>query len=197
MEEEISLLRGLDGILEVSTISDYMFPGLTYLEEQYGTNLQIPVINLGMSQVLKRDIVYAVLKDLSFRKPLQPTVYLVEEVSGDCSKEETFVRIDEKCYRILGEEVLDENANYEEDHISISETFVHFPKRRTNSSIPSYFILPPIGFPELEQKKDEFGIDDIVSASPNPHSDQFIRDMGNFSRNSDYGTILIGFNLSF
>jgi len=187
MEGIESLLKGIEGVIDVSIISKDHYSEILGKEEQYEEPNNL-VVNLGVRQVLRRNDVYALLKDNSFRGPNSPTVFLVEEADNDYNG--NTITIDGKVYGILGEEIFDPYIDTDEETFPISETFVMSSRRRIHPSVPSYFILPPIGFLELEQKKR------ILSASPSTLSDDFIRDICNFSGNSDYGTLLIGFDSS-
>ena len=188
-------LESLGGVLEVKSIPESHCSTINGLEGQYESSGIMPVKNEGMRHVLGRDKAYAILKDASFREPPHPTVYLVEEAGNayddNPEKEENFLVIDQKRYRILGEEILGRNISPQD----FSGAFEYHLDRRTDPGTPSYFILPPVPFLELEDKKDALEIEDIISASPSTLSDDFIREVSGFSKNKDYATILVGFNL--
>jgi hypothetical protein len=96
---------------------------------------------------------------------------------------------------VLGEEVV-RGRSYSEPIIPLSDSFVIFPERRRGPHVPCIFILPPLPFPELEGKAANLGISEIISVSPSPAVDTFIRESFRFPLTSSLGTLLVGVNLS-
>jgi hypothetical protein len=146
-------------------------------------------------EVRERDKALALLKDNHFREPPGPTVYLVEE-AGEPSTAvgANLLEVGERRFRILGEEVLASRQPYREKTLFLADSFVLFPERRTVPRIPSFFLMPPLGFPELEQRQEELGIRRIISVSPSALSDQLLRDACAFSPDSALATLLVGFD---
>ena len=60
--------------------------------------------------------------------------------------------------------------------------------------MPCTFILPPIPFPELETRRGDLAIADIVSVSPSLAVDMHLREVCGFPKTNDLATLLIGFN---
>jgi hypothetical protein len=73
--------------------------------------------------------------------------------------------------------------------------FVLFPERRLGRRhVPAFLVIPPIPFPELEEVKDVFGIDSIMSVSPSTRADEYLRGAYGFSMLPSYATILVGWD---
>jgi hypothetical protein len=119
---------------------------------------------------------------------------MVEELKVGSAPEDQILAVEDKTFRILGEEVLPGCSKLPEDARPIGDGFVFFPQRRTNPKIPSYFLIPPIEFRELEELRDRLSIKDIVSVSPSTLTDQHIRSTLGFPPDKEYATILIGFD---
>jgi hypothetical protein len=98
------------------------------------------------------------------------------------------------AYLVLGEEIVEPEKQYDEEVMRISQDFVIFPQRRKDPSKPSLFLLPPVGFPELEIRKESLGIERIVSASPSSPTDELLRKTLHLSASSSLATLLLGFD---
>ena len=190
-----NLLSSLSGVIEVKRITKSAYDKITEIESLFENSAILPVKNFGTKLAFKRDFAYVILKNEGFRGPLEPTLYLVEEVINN-NDGRFIINIENKKYRIIGEEILDRDISYEEKISAIEDSFVFFPDRRTDKEIPSYFILPPTSFPELEKKKHLFGIEDIIAASPSIASDEFLKTAYGFPKSNTYATLLVGFNSS-
>ena len=79
-----------------------------------------------------------------------------------------------------GEEVLASRSPYTEKIIPLGDSFVIFPDRRSGNKIPSYFLVPPLGFPELEAISDRLGISGVLSISPSAQADDCLREACGF-----------------
>ncbi len=192
-DKAVSLLLNLQGVVNVVSLSSVDRSVILNLEENYESAQIVRLVNSGVRSVLKRDTVFAVLKDASFRNPPAPTVLMVEEILEDDDIKDNLEVLDGKVYRIVGEEIFRNGMPKDEEHISISSGFVLYNGRRANrENIPSFFLMPSIAFPELEAVKEELHIDGIVSASPSTSSDDYIREKYNLSRDNQLATILIG-----
>jgi len=190
----VPIVSGLKGVLSTALLKDEDRNVILGLESDYEKAQSIKLVNSGVRSVLARGNVLAVLKDSSFRIPPFPTVLLVEEIIDD-DESDHVCNLDGKNYRIVGEELFDDES-IEEEHVHISSGFVLYPGRREGrSSIPSYFLMPSIGFQELEELKDALLIDNIISASPSSLSDDYIRNTYRFPLNNQLATILIGFDI--
>ncbi len=196
MEKILSVLSSLKGVVNVVVLPENDKSAISEMEERYENNQGLKLVNSGVRSVLARDTVIAVLKDTTFRPPVSPTVLLVEEIQREDEADEYTAVLDGKPYRIIGEEIFGGNVPSGEEHILLSSGFVMYPERRKGrSSVPSYFLMPSIVFPELEERKELFGIDNIVSASPSSFSDDYIRKAHNLSLDNRLATILVGFDV--
>ena len=191
----LHFLSSLPGVIDSAEILRKDVSVLTEIEEASGLGPLVTVKNLGVQVVLERDRLAVILKDSSFRPPPCPTIYLVEESKGSNLPPVESLHISGASYRIIGEEVMGTGRDYAEKHMFIDDGLVLFPERRENKRVPAFFILPPIPFPELENEKSSFAIENIVSVSPSTQGDEFLRSSCNFSKAPEYATILIGWNL--
>jgi len=191
----VRCLENLTGVMRCRLLPDSLSAEILEAERRYGSSSFFPVNNAGLQMVFQRQRVLALLKDGTFRPPRVPTVLMVEVMDNHCASGPDVVSLGEKFYRIIGKELLGEHKEAGEEVLPISETFVIYPGRRGEASRPALFLLPPVPFPELEEKGEELGIHRIVSASPCSLSDAVIRDRLSFSRDRRFATLLIGFDL--
>jgi hypothetical protein len=200
MKEEVllpilRLLTGLRGIVDVHPVGREVLDRVVEQEVQYENGAFLPLKNLGVRQVREREVVFALLKDRLFRQPPAPTVYLVEEaVEPLPAGEPPLLEVGEHRFRILGEEVLASRKPYREKTLFLADSFVLFPERRAVPRIPSYFLMPPLGFPELEQRQEQLGIQRIISISPSALSDIILREVCSFRPDTALATLLVGFD---
>jgi hypothetical protein len=189
------LIAGLHGIVGVSPVGPEVLDRVVAQEERYEKGNFIPLSNLGVREVRERDDALALLKDNHFREPPGPTVYLVEEaVETNTAAGAQLLEVGERRFRILGEEVLASRQPYREKILFLADSFVLFPERRSASRVPSFFVMPPLGFPELERQQGELGIHHIISVSPSALSDQLLREACAFSPDTNLATLLVGFD---
>ncbi len=194
LREVESVVERLPGVVAVRLLDDELRRRAREIEREYETSSALPVRNLGVHAAVSRDSTLAVLKDSTFRQPGTPSVYMVEE---DGVPEEGFsLHVAGKSYRIIGEEVTASPARPAERSIPLSESFVLYPERRSGGSVPCYFVLPPLGFPELEARAAELGISRIVSISPSVAVDEFVRGALGLPATNTLATILVGFDHS-
>ena len=188
------LLESLKGVVRVADVSDECREviGKTEARSEHGSFL--PIYNLGIRTILQKDEVRVILKDGSFRPPPKPTVYLVEEVQENEPPGDQRLVVEGKAFRILGEEILPHYTNMPANARRIGDGFAFFPDRRNNPKIPSYFLIPPIAFQELDELRDELHVKNIWSVSPSALTDQYIRNELSFPQDDAYATILIGFD---
>jgi len=189
-----SLLQNLTGVLRAEPLSDKVRQQIGDMESDYERTAFLPISNLGMKTVLSRNEVWVMLKDTRFRPPPRPTVYMVEELGDNEVPQDQVLAVEGKSYRILGEEVLPDSSSVSDDARPIGDGFVFYPRRRKNPKIPSYFLIPPIEFKELEGMREQLGIDNVVSVSPSSFTDQHIRVELGYPLDDAYATILIGFD---
>ena len=197
-------MSSLPGIIDSAYVRPEDIPGIKAADAFNKKEHLVPLKNLGIQTVVERDTICVILKDSSFRPPPFPTIYMVEEQLQDAEGEaqcetlspKMLLQVAGRKYRIVGEEVLDKKKGYSENHMFFESDFVLFPDRRKNrQNVPAFFLLPPIPFPELEKEKDKLSIANIMSISPSTQGDEFLRSAYNFSKNPEYATILIGWDL--
>ncbi len=189
------VLAGLSGIVGVCPVGPEVMDCIVAQEARYEKGNFIPLSNLGVREVRERDAALALLKDDRFREPPGPTVYLVEEASESyASAGAHLLEVGERRFRILGEEVLASRQPYREKTLFLADSFVLFPERRAAPRVPSYFLMPPLGFPELEQRKEELRIRRVISVSPSTLSDQLLREACAFAPDTALATLLVGFD---
>ena len=195
MKEIKTLLLEMKGVKEVAQIDLKNREKIIDLENNYEKNGVIGLYNSGIRIVLQCDIVFAILKDTSFRPPPGPTVFMVEDQNNGNDKTDHIFKINNKKYRIIGEELIAKNPPEDEEYMYISDDFILYPERRQGrTKKPAYFLIPPIGFFELEMVKDKHKISNIISVSPSTMADDYIRELCAFSPREDYATILVGFD---
>lgn len=191
------LLSELAGVISVSQIAASSRDKIRKLENDNENGGIIGLRNLGIQKVMECNTVYAILKDTSFRPPPGPTVYMVEDSQpGDNEKKDYILKIDNNNYRIVGEELIGNKPQDDEPTMFISDDFVLYPERRKGrTNRPAFFIIPPIGFSELERVKEAYRISNIISISPSTMADDYIRKTCSFSLKENLATILIGFDM--
>lgn len=191
----LDLLSSLPGVIDVAALARNDVPLIRQREESNQERQFIPLRNAGILEVLKRDSLCVILKDASFRLPPCPTIYMVEEAENEEPPEDKRLEIAGCRFYIVGEEVLDKKREYAEEHVFFQRDFVLFPgRRKRRHHIPALLMIPPIPFPELEEKKQQFAIDNIMSVSPSTQSDDYLRTAYRMPNLPEYATILIGWD---
>jgi len=189
------LVAGLKGIAGVCPVGPEVLDRVVAQEARYEKGSFMPLRNMGVREVRSRDAALALLKDNHFREPPGPTVYLVEEAGkGQALDEAHLLEVGERRFRILGEEVLAGRQPYREKTLFLADSFVLFPERRAAPRVPSFFLMPPLGFPELAQRQVELGIRRVTSVSPSALSDQLLREACDFPPDTSLATLLVGFD---
>ena len=192
-------LAGLPGIVAARVVERGVLDKVIGEESSYERSAFLPLINAGVREVAARDAAVALVKDRRFREPPGPTVYLVERVeagpqaavqppAGQC------LDVGGQRYRILGEEVLEGRQPYAEKTLSLAGSFVLFPERRASPRTPSFFLMPPLGFAELEERQAELGVRNVISISPSSLSDRLLREACAFPPETSLATLLVGFD---
>jgi len=196
MKEITDLLQNIEGVIKTSPIKTECRKKILKLEEDYEKSSVIGLQNIGIRLIMNCDSVIAILKNSSFRPPPDSTVFLVEEMKENDEKE-YILSIEGSSYRIIGEELINKKPPVDEDYMFISDDFVIYPDRRKNrAGNPAFFLIPPLGFMELESIRDSLKIRNIMSVSPSTMSDTYIREQYGFTPDTKLATILIGFNKS-
>jgi hypothetical protein len=201
VERAQELLADLPGIVAARRVGRDVLRAVATEERSYETGGVLPVRNVGIDTALQRGVVFAVLKDRSFRPPPAPTVYLVEELeevrpggAGSVVPPEQTLEAGGRRYRILGEEVLPGHGPYTERTVDLAGTFVMVPGRRGNPKKPSYFLVPALGFAELEAAQQRLGIRRVFSISPSARTDALLRERCGFPQDPELATLLVGFD---
>ncbi len=187
------ILRGLAGVRAVRRLDGEARAKLLRVESEYEGSSAIPIRNLGVACAAGREETLIVLKDARFRPPATPTVYMVEELDGAVPGPHELC-IEQRRYRVIGEEIIGDPSQYGGEAIFLADTFAMFPERRTGRQVPCLFILPPLPFPELDARGVELGIVDVVSISPSIAVDDYLRETYGFPQTNDLATLLVGFN---
>jgi len=200
------LLAGLPGIVGAKLVSRDVLERVAAEEGRYEKSAFLPLKNEGVRQVMERQAAVAVLKNHRFREPPAPTVYLVERVSeeapaegagpGAAARAGQVLEADGERYRVLGEEVLASRRPYAEKTLFLADSFVLFPERRASPARPSFFLIPPLGFPELERRQEELGVCRVISISPSSQSDLILREACGFPVDTSLATLLVAFDLT-
>ncbi len=196
MEERIlNYIDSLPGVVDTAVVHREDIPGFLAAENKNLSGQLITVRNLGVEVAAAREELVVLLKDKTFRPPPCPTLLLVEDAESPGAPPEEYIEVSGSVYHIIGEEVMNNETDYDEKHLFLDGGFVLFTERREKRQpVPAFFILPPIAFHELDEKKDSFPIMNIVSVSPSSHGDEYLRSTYNFSKAREYATILVGWD---
>ena len=195
MREIKKLLSELKGVIDVAQINFRHREKIIELENNYEKGGVIGLQNPGIRMVLQCEIVIAILKDTSFRLPSGPTVFMVENCTSDDTKANNILIINNIKYNIIGEELINKKPPEDEEYMFISDDFILYPERRKGRvKNPAYFLIPPLGFAELESVKVTYKIKNIISVSPSTMADDYIREICTFLPDNNLATILIGFD---
>jgi len=172
----IKRLSEMKGTVHAFRLDDNCREKILEIEKNIKAAMLIPCINMGVEECLKRQYVFAIIKNKDFRPPPEPTVVLYSDDGT-----------------ILGEEILpykkkqflEENK---EEIIWLSEEFVMYPERKGRAM--EFFVMPPVSFPEIS----EMGMKNVVSCSPSAPSDMMLREMHGYKDDPKLASILIGFD---
>lgn len=189
LQEVLDTLNPLRGVQSVGVLNDEVRKKILEIEMEKTGEL-IPVINYGVHECLNREFTVAIIKTASFRPPPTATVQLVDGQGN-----------------IIGEEIVnaDQKRKYSDDEHStfVTPDFVltQDPKlleynlkadRLEKNRAKQAFVLPPVQFIEVEELEDTC---DVVSSSPDPLADLFIKQYFNFEDDAKLASILVGFNV--
>ena len=185
----VKILSDLPGVVSAAALTDAQKERAVELESRHDASSVIPIRNVGVALVARRDACFVLLKDGGFRPPSIPTVYLVEK--GAAEGADNAMTVEGQRYAVVGEEVVPSHTPYGEPTIPLDDSFVIFPKRRSGPGVPCSFILPPIAFPELEHRAETLGIRDIISISPSLAADTWLREAFGFPPTNRLATLLV------
>lgn len=175
-DDIIKRLSEMKGTVHVFRLDDNCRDKILEIEKDIKAAMLIPCINMGVEECLKRQHVFAIIKNRAFRPPPEATVVLYSDDGT-----------------VLGEEILpykkkqflEENK---EEIIWLSEEFVLYPERKGKAM--EFFVMPPVSFPEIT----EIGMTNVVSCSPSAPSDMMLRKNHGFEDDPKLASILIGFD---
>ncbi|ABC56600.1 MULTISPECIES: hypothetical protein [Methanosphaera] len=189
LQEVIDTINPLRGVLDVGVLTDEVRKNVLKIEMDKAGEL-IPVINMGVNECLNRDYTVAIIKNASFRPPPTATVQLVDNKGN-----------------LLGEEIVSNNQKkkYKEDEKAkfINPDFVLLKDQKDieedlktenleKNPTKQAFLLPPVQFIEVEELEDTC---DVVSSSPDPLADLYLKEVFNFEDDPKLASILVGFNI--
>ena len=194
MDEVARTLSGLSGIVGVKPVQRADMEQVVALENRYERSSLVPTKSLGVRIAAARGAAIGIIKDSRFRKAPQPTVYMVEESAGSDAPPDHILLVEGKRYLIVGEEGFASRLPYSEGTISMGDSFVIFPNR-VSSGVPAFLMVPPLRFPELEANADQLGIRGVLSVSPSPPADSYLREICGFPADPSMATLLVAFNL--
>jgi len=179
----------LRGVLNVGVLNDEVRKNIMQIEMEKTGEL-IPVINLGVKECLERDFTVAIIKNASFRPPPTATVQFVDNEGN-----------------ILGEEIVSsqQKKKYQNDESAqfINPDFVLLKNQKDieedlkaenieKKGVKQAFLLPPVQFIEVEELEDTC---DVVSSSPDPYADLYLKKYFDFEDDPKLASILVGFNV--
>jgi len=174
----LSILRGLRGVREAFFLDDDIKLRVMREEMTVRASGNVPVVNEGFNQALRRDRVVCIVKDPRFRLPPSATIEL--RSSGGL---------------LMGTEVFPETADRYKDMdniIWLSDGFVVFTDKLPGPDEKQLFVMPPVAFPELNESN---GCYDVISCSPAPTCDTMIREWHGMEDDGRLASILVAFNL--
>ena len=189
LQEVLDTIEPLRGVLNVGVLNDEVRANILKIEMEKTGEL-IPVINLGVKECLERDYTVAIIKNASFRPPPTATVQSVDNHGN-----------------LLGEEIVnvDQKKKYENDEKAqfIHPDFVLLKNQQElqndlkqeniqETAKKQAFVLPPVQFIEVEELEDTC---DVVSSSPDPLADLYLKQYFNFEDDPKLASILVGFNV--
>ena len=189
LQEVIDTINPLRGVLDVGVLTDEVRKNVLKIEMDKAGEL-IPVINMGVNECLNRDYTVAIIKNASFRPPPTATVQLVDNkwnLLGEeivSNKQKKKYKEDEKAKFINPDFVLLKDQKDIEEDLK-TENLEKNPTKQA-------FVLPPVQFIEVEELEDTC---DVVSSSPDPLADLYLKEVFNFEDDPKLASILVGFNI--
>ena len=178
-EKVLSVLRSINGVVRAGIVGHDLRDKLLHEEERYASLGPIAIDNVGVREAVKRERLYAIIKDMRFRPPPTPTVILRNK-EGE----------------ILGEEIIpgaDRLGHPDERTINLGKDFVIYSERAKGRGRDSSFVLPEVPFPEIERL--EFS-KNVVSASPSTLGDIELKKSLGVADDPKFASILVAFDLA-
>lgn len=175
IDEALTIIKGMRGTRVVFPLNKKDIAEILEAERGVKSQMGTKVFNVGLEETMQRDHVICIIKDVTFRPPPEPTVFMLDDDG-----------------MILGTEVLPgEHRRYKEmeNVMFLCQDFVVFTDKKQKSR--EHWMMPPVSFPELTTIK---GVSDVVSCSPSPPSDIVIKTNYNLEDDPKLASILVGFN---
>jgi hypothetical protein len=175
IDEVVDYVSKMEGSRHVFPLMAEAKETLIKIEESVKASFGINCCNKGVMQCLARQNIVVIIKDSRFRPPPEPTVLLVADED-----------------MIIGMEIFPhQKAQYldREDVIFLSEEFILFPNLRPKSR--ECFVMPPVSFPEVEKMP---GTKNVVSCSPSPPGDMYVRSLHGLPDDPKLASILLGYD---
>jgi len=167
-DEVIRRIRGLIGVRSAAFLDE---PDRERLRSQSTPDA---AENRGVSEVLSRERVLCLFKDVTFRPPPEPTLLLVDDAGN-----------------VLGRELVGGESPPAGRRVAhLGKDFVLYPGTRPRGAYR--FLLPPVRFPELEAVP---GLVHVVSASPDTPQDDYLRSRQEVPSGKEYASILVGYDV--
>ncbi len=189
LQEVLDTLKPLKGILDVGVLNEDVKKNVLQIEAERTGDL-IPVINLGVKECLERQYTVAIIKNTEFRPPPTPTVQFVDN-KGNLLGEEIVNAEQKRKYEENGEAKLFQNDFVLlKDKNDIEEDLKS--QRLEENPTKQAFVLPPVQFIEIEELEDT---DDVVSSSPDPLADLFLKKYFGFEDDPKLASLLVGFDI--
>jgi hypothetical protein len=169
-EQVLGRLRGLPGVRAVKLLPAELRAELRSLATPSAAE------NQGVEAVLSRQHVVCVFKDRAFRGPPESTLLMMDEEGTVLGRE------------LTGPE--DRPPAGPRRAVHLGRDFVLTPGLRPSGRVR--FVLPPVRFPELEGVE---AVRRVVSASPDPPQDEWLRHYCTIERSKDLASILVGYDV--
>lgn len=181
IKKATEIIEKMDGILKIERLSNEDIKNIIDIESNRDNDI-IPVINEGLKECFRRNVSLVLFKNGRFRNPQNSTVMLVTE-DGKILGHDIFSKEEKEKFKN------DKNAYF------LSDDFVIFKEDTQNRNLnpkKQYFILPPVGFDELNHVKM---VSDVVSSSPSTYSDTYLKKKYGIPEDPKIATIIVSFSL--
>ena len=175
IDEVVDFISRMAGSRHVFPLKAEAKENLIKIEESVKATFGINCSNQGVMDCLARENIVVIIKDSRFRPPPEPTVLLMADDG-----------------MIIGKEIFPEQkAQYldREDVVFLSDEFILFPELKPKGK--ESFVMPPVSFPEVEKM---LGTKNVVSCSPSPPGDMFVRSLHGLPDDPKLASILVGYD---
>lgn len=175
IDEVVDFISRMAGSRHVFPLKAEAKENLIKIEESVKATFGINCCNQGVMECLARENIIVIIKDSRFRPPPEPTVLLMADDG-----------------MIIGKEIFPEQKKEyqdKEDVIFLSDEFVLFLDRKPKNK--EYFVMPSVSFPEVEKMA---GTKNVVSCSPSPPGDMYVRSLHGLPDDPKLASILVGYD---